>query len=97
MVVGLVGVVLVLVAMMVVPAGIYASIRLVNRLFGGSSPERLPPSLALDARLRRMEEAIDAMSQQVERLREASERRYVTEGDEQTPRLSRSLDSPPAP
>ncbi len=87
----------VVVATIAVPVAIYTAVRAVNRVLT-ATPNTLPPqSPELEMRLLRMEEAIDAMSQQVERLREASERRYVTEGDEQTPRLSRSLDSPPAP
>ena len=90
MVFGLVGMILVVVAMMVVPAGIYASIRFVNRLFGVAPPQRFPPAMQIDARLRRMEEAIDAMSQQIERMRTSDG--YVSRGADDMPLLPPSDD-----
>jgi hypothetical protein len=87
---GLAGMIVVIVAMLVVPAGIYASIRLVNRIFNVAAPERVPPSVHLDARLRRMEEAIDAMSQQIERMRTSAG--YVSRGADDMPLLPPSDD-----
>jgi hypothetical protein len=84
MVVGLVGIVLALVAMMVLPAGIYAAIKIVNRLFP-SQPTELPMPLAIDARLRRMEDAIDAMALQIEHMRTGG--RYVSGDADDVPLL----------
>ncbi|MBC7895013.1 MAG: hypothetical protein H7066_06355 [Cytophagaceae bacterium] len=81
--------VLALVAMMVLPAGIYAAIKIVNRMFP-SQPTEVPVPLAIDARLRRMEDAIEAMAQQIERMRTGD--RYVSGDADDMPLLPPSDD-----
>ena len=75
MVFGLAAMVVAVIGMMVVPAGIYAAIKVVNRVFP-SQPTEIPVPLAIDARLRRMEDAIDAIAQQIERMRRSD--RYLS-------------------
>lgn len=86
---GFIAMVMAVVAMMVVPAGIYAAIKIVNRLFSSQAQET-PMPMAIDTRLRRMEEAIDAMSQQIERMRTGD--RYVSGPADDMPLLPPSDD-----
>lgn len=85
MIFGLVGMVLALVAMVVLPAGIYAAIKVVNRMFPSPPPSEGHVPLAIEARLRRMEDAIDAMAQQIEHLRTGG--RYLSGDADDLPLL----------
>jgi hypothetical protein len=89
MVFGLAAMVFAVLGVMIVPVGIYAAIRVVNRMLGPSASEA-PMTPAIEHRLRRMEEAIDAMSQQIERMRMSD--RYVSEGADDMPLLPPSDD-----
>ena len=91
MVFGFAAMVMAVLAMMILPAGIYAAIKIVNRVFP-SQPHDVPVPLAIDARLRRMEEAIDAMAQQIEQMRLSD--RYVSGRADYMPLLPPSDDPP---
>lgn len=91
MVFGLAAMVMAVLAVMIVPAGIYAAIKIVNRVFPSQPPE-VPVPLAIDVRLRRMEEAIDAMAQQIEHMRMSD--RYVSGRADDMPLLPPPDDPP---
>jgi hypothetical protein len=62
-----------------IPVGLYTAFKIVGRVtatVADSLPE-VPATAALEARLARMEDAIDAMSRQIEQLRTATDDRYV--------------------
>jgi hypothetical protein len=82
----------VLVAVVTIPVALYTAVRAVNSLMAGTS-RGLESDPALEARLERMEQAIDAMALQVERLRASSDARYVAEGVE-VPRRLPALNDP---
>ena len=89
MVFGLAAMVLAVLGMMIVPVGIYAAIRVVNRLLA-PHPSETAMVPAIEHRLRRMEEAIDAMSQQIEHMRTGD--RYVSRDADDMPLLPPSDD-----
>ncbi|MGQ0646899.1 MAG: hypothetical protein ACT4P7_04975 [Gemmatimonadaceae bacterium] len=93
MITGLIAMVFGVAMMIAVPIAIYAAIRAVNRAFSSDSALP-PPNLAIEARLRRMEEAIDAMAVQIERMRTGEEPRYVS-GEDAEPRQLPPPDEPP--
>lgn len=64
-----------------IPVAIVAAIRVLN--LSVNQPPR--PSRQVEARLQRMEEAIDAMALEIERLRSAEATRYVTGGRREAP------------
>lgn len=84
----------VIVAVVAVPVALYSAISAVNHVFSRNSGVLPIGNPELETRLQRMEEAIDAMSQQVERLRASSESRYVP-ADADRPLQLPPDDSPP--
>ena len=58
-----------------IPIAIYSALKALNRM-GSAIPDPSAVPLDVDERLRRMEEAIDAMARQIERLRVPD--RYVS-------------------
>lgn len=62
-------VMLLMLAVIIVPVVIVTVARVVPRVVDRTVPPVAPPSRELDARLTRIEDAIDAMAQEIERLR----------------------------
>lgn len=72
---GLLAMVVAIAVIVAVPLAIYSAVKALNHI-GSAIPVQPPLPIEVDARLRRMEEAIDAMAQQIERLRVPD--RYVS-------------------
>ena len=76
-----------------IPVAIVVAVRVVAGIFSAGTGSA-PPNHALESRMRRMEEAIDAMAVQIERLRRRDEERYVP-GERAEPRQLPPPDEPP--
>ena len=72
---GLLAMVIGIAVIIAVPVAIYSAVKVLSRI-GSTIPVQPSLSLDADARLRRMEEAIDAMALEIERLRTSD--RYVS-------------------
>lgn len=82
-----------IVVLVTVPVAVFAAIRAVGSAL--PRPDGTgPANQVLEARLRRMEEAIDAMAVEIERLRTREAGRYVS-GERAEPRQLPSPDDPP--
>jgi hypothetical protein len=79
----------------VVPATIWFVFRTVGKIATAAArPTGLDASA--EARLARIEEAIDAMAMQIERLRRVQEGRYVSAGSDEPRTFPAGDDPPPA-
>lgn len=74
-----------IVVVMVVPTAIYFVFKTLGRI-AGMEGRAASLDASAEARLARMEDAIDAMAVQIERLRTAPDRRYVSAGPDERSR-----------
>ena len=84
---------------MALPVTIWLVFRTMGKLVSGAArpPAAEATEAAAEARLARMEEAIDAMAAQIERLRRAQEGRYVSAGSDEPQATFPTGDEPPPP